>query len=886
MKRNLRIFSIYINIFIFYFLLNSVQSTKEFKTINITNETIIFNITDMPSYYKIGFESDSYIPNYLKIEVKQNILAEKPDNSNLLLSYYQQDSDFKDRKQFSQNSYGNVFIWLNKDQIKKEFYLSIENAKQEPNNYTLTILLKDTVELSLNEQYTYFVTEENKPMNFSIVNDLDSEDITENLIILWAKGNKNINSLIDLPENTQMQKHQKYNVYMIFSEEFNKFSYNFNITGEIGDMINVGSILFNPQDLIISDKLFGDQEVELTGFLKKNFIDSVCYKFKTINTFFEHASYVIYDNVENLEESHQYNYDLKGYDLKCVSFPENIVAEEIFYSIYFTPLDNNNTEIKRINTFSPIQLTGFNYKKYLKNGETIGLMPIMPDGDFNFLTYYVNSLKGKLKVEMHTCENYPLCNIDELKNKKDGIPLQYFNAHSLTFSKNELDENLLSNIKPKKKVLLISCENKNTITFDEVKENDTCLIEANIYTDKNKIFMANNYNYHKFSKKNNEDNFLIPRNDYERIQLNIETLSGNIEIKINSEYSLLEKNNKLIYELRNNENEIEISIVSKNDSVYNIRYYFPEFGLLPPHFVMSGSNYLFVIPNNSDFKEGISFSNYFEKLDNPPDKYFIGIYPLNCEMKMDYILMTFQTLPIDLKWGFHQEILDQNTQNIMGYKINKNDNISDDCFFYFSVFRYENQSVNDNNGIFLENNISQKFVFNQNYSFLKFSYALVENEKDVNIALNLMESEKYKLKLHINDLNLKNDYDISKNETVIIESKHIKEKCQNENQICIISFNLISENIDDDFLVELKVSAEINGSSDNNDNDNNKDINPSDGKINIVLLIVIIVSAIILLALIVIIVIKLKNKKGDNLNSQIESIKGDNQENILSEQNN
>ena len=881
MNRNFRIFSKYINIFLIYFLLNSVQSAQEFKTINITNETIILNITTMPSYYKVRIESDSYLQNYMKIEVKQNNINEEADKSNLLLSYYQQDSDFINRKQFSQNSYGKVFIWLNKDQIKNEFYFSIENPKQELNNYTLTILLKETAELSLDEQYTYYVTGENKQMNFSIVNDLTSEDITQNLISIWAKGNKKIVSSIDIPDNSQMQKHQKYNAYIIFSEEFNKISYNYNITGEVGDMINVGSILFEPQDFIISNKLFGDQEVELTGFLKKDFIDTVCYKFKKINSFFEHASYVIYDNVERLEEIHQYNYNSEEYDLKCVGFPENAMADEIFYSIYFAPLENNNTEIKRINKFSPIQLPGFTYRKILQNGETIGLVPIMPDDDFSFLTYYVNSFKGKLKVEMHTCENYPLCNIDELQNKNDGIPLQDFNAFSLTFSKNELDENLLSNINHKKKILLISCENKNEIQIEDRKENDTCLIVANIYTDKNKILMTMNYNYHKYLKKGNEDKFLIPKNENENIELNIEILSGNIEIKINSEYSLLEKNNKKIYKISNNENEIEISILSKNDSVYNIRYYIPESGPFSPNSVLSGSNYLFVIPNNSDFQEGFLLSNYFEYLDNPPDKYFVGIYPLNCEMEIDYVPLTFIPLPIELKWGFHQEILDQKIKNnIIGYKINKNENISDECFFYLSVFRYDNQSIKDNNGIFLENNVSQKFVFNENFTFYKFSYAYVEKEKDVNIVLNLMKNEKYKLKLLINDLDSKNEYDILKNETVIIKSKDIKKKCQNEQQICIISFNLISENADE-FLVDLKVSSEINSSEDNDDNNDNND--DQKGKINIVVLIIIIAAVLIIVVLIAIIIIKLKNKKGGNINNEIDNFKSDNQKPILSE---
>ena len=201
------------------------------------------------------------------------------------------------------------------------------------------------------------------------------------------------------------------------------------------------------------------------------------------------------------------------------------------------------------------------------------------------------------------------------------------------------------------------------------------------------------------------------------------------------------------------------------------------------------------------------------------------------------------------------------------------------AFFILSVFKYDNQSINDNNGIFLENNVSQKFVFNENYTFFKFSYAYVEKEKDINIVLNLMKNEKYKLKLLINDFNSKNEYDILKNEAVIIESKDIKDKCKNEQQICLISFNLISENTDE-LLVELKVSAEINSSKDKNDNIDGQSTN------NYVVLIIIIVAVILLVVLIAIIIIKIKHKKGDNLNSEIGNNEDDNQKRILSEQDN
>ena len=85
MSRKIGIFLKYMNFFLFYFLLNSVKSTREFKTINITNETISLNIISFPSYYKIRFESDSYIPNYMKIEIKQIISLKK---KTILIFYF------------------------------------------------------------------------------------------------------------------------------------------------------------------------------------------------------------------------------------------------------------------------------------------------------------------------------------------------------------------------------------------------------------------------------------------------------------------------------------------------------------------------------------------------------------------------------------------------------------------------------------------------------------------------------------------------------------------------------------------------------------------------------------------------------------------------------
>ena len=64
--------------------------------------------------------------NYLKILVSsdQNI-----DNINHIISFYQQDQSFSDRKQLSQSFSNSTIMWLTKDQIKADFYFSVQCPK-------------------------------------------------------------------------------------------------------------------------------------------------------------------------------------------------------------------------------------------------------------------------------------------------------------------------------------------------------------------------------------------------------------------------------------------------------------------------------------------------------------------------------------------------------------------------------------------------------------------------------------------------------------------------------------------------------------------------------------------------------------------------------------
>ena len=163
----------------------------------------------------------------------------------------------------------------------------------------------------------------------------------------------------------------------------------------------------------------------------------------------------------------------------------------------------------------------------------------------------------------------------------------------------------------------------------------------------------------------------------------------------------------------------------------------------------------------------------------------------------------------------------------------------------------------------------------------------------------ILNEEKYKLNLFINEKGL-NKYNIIKDEKIIIKLEDIKEICNNEQQMCKISFSLLSENIHNESIIEITInttekkesddssdSDSSNDSDDSNGSDgsnNSNDINNSDN--NYVLIITIIIIVFILVVIIIIFILKFKNKKKDNLNNEIDNIKSDTQEMIISDKDN
>ena len=110
----------------------------EFVILDGQVELTIKNFTDSyqtATNYHFSEDLEVSLPNYIKIELE----SQNPDNK-YIISYYKQDSSFKERDQLSQSISGKSFMWLNKAQIQSGFYLNVE-CSDSPCEYKLNITL-------------------------------------------------------------------------------------------------------------------------------------------------------------------------------------------------------------------------------------------------------------------------------------------------------------------------------------------------------------------------------------------------------------------------------------------------------------------------------------------------------------------------------------------------------------------------------------------------------------------------------------------------------------------------------------------------------------------------------------------------------------------------
>ena len=782
---------------------------------------------------------------YLKIE-----LISKKENIEYVLSYYEKDSTLKDRKQLSQSISGRAFIYLKKAQFNQTFYISVL-SEDSSYDYQLIFSPKEKMELKVGEQYSYYVTEHNKAMEF-FINETPEVQYVQNYLAssnyklsFWARGSKNINATIkELNNQTNINQKKKdgFNAYLLQFENLINLSYTFTVEGNPGDLIKVGTFFFGKDNLC--QTFIKDHKMEIFGFLKKDIMENVLFLTEINGLQLAFDSVDVYDY--SLFQKSIFKKDNGEHNVYEFSLTNE--KNEQFYLFQFSKKNE-----KLFKVYSPLILGG-SYMLHLKKDEKVGLLPMLSENN-NYLTYQITTDNCNHKSSLVNYTDYPLCKNAE---KKETSLLQYYSS-SFTYKNTEYN-NKISPIDHNQKLLELTCQSND------------CKIFVSIFTEKNNITIFPSMNYYRYIRKGSKDNFMIDLTpDINKVEnnikwfINIEVQNGNpSDIKTNlPEKDIIQKNNIILYEQNLTKlRDIPLTIEAKEKNVvYSIMIKKLNFEF------NSQINYLVKYDNNIGDKP-ITFN-----IDKNHLLYFVGFYLFSD----DEFKVENQQNSILKGNAFYQDIKENKNnepEDISAYNITKN-NSKESSLFELSLFKFNNGNLDDS--IILSNNIVHPFMFTEKYSQFKFMYLNADNKNNVKINVNLLnKTKKYKMDLYINN-NKKKSYNFNQTQDISVNSNNFTKV---EYQLNKIEFVITSEEKSVS-TIEIKIEekkAEENTGGNKNDKGNNN---------NLFIIISCSIIGVIVILIIVVIIILCKSKKSyDDLREKVNSVsfkadKNDEEEDLL-----
>jgi hypothetical protein len=335
----------------------------------------------------------------------------------------------KKRIQLGQSFDGKTKVYLAPGQkVENYIFFDLEcDDYESPCEGTIITSNSNSIELKEGEPLSYYVSEENKEMVFS----LTSSSTVANV---WARGQMEI--ITTLSHNNYIKK-DKENYYIV---KGGLNSQTFSVKGTVGDFINVGYIGYTEQKIkeetfYISNSALTVDEFTFIGYLKKGTLNNVCYPMKIrdiprddkavfgVGLIFTKIVYTYLLNEKGEKHlSSENDINNSGMTITsfletalssnkiCISFPPQNITQfssinEIVYSYKLTKgltLKNNN-----FNFYEP-QNRGIFYPRIVEKKSRVAFIP-QNYGQFTKMTMSLYSIFGFPKMTVVDCNTYPKC---------------------------------------------------------------------------------------------------------------------------------------------------------------------------------------------------------------------------------------------------------------------------------------------------------------------------------------------------------------------------------------------------------------------------------------------------------------------------------------------
>ena len=785
-----------------------------------------FDLTEDKKGKEINIPISSFTAQYVLFD----ILGAHNEEHYVLSAYY--DEQKTQRVQLGQSKNGNLKLFLSKDDFKEEVYTFLECNNYENCKGEYSYEFVDEIELSNGEPINYYLSQDETNLKFTInTNGYDNLNI-------WIRGQYNYLSyykseLIFREEEGViiLEKDDNYGHYYLL--EGNKGKVTLNINAYIkGDYINVGYIGYN------NELYYNNSNINttvngpiLTGLLKKNILDEVCFnvqKYKEnipiianglILTKFARIYLVNEDKTNTLDENHL---EVDSFRLIndspdkgskfCVAFPfsqDNNFSdyEELIFTIQFLQFESSNIPY----SFYEPQLNGIPYLRTIP-GKSKSIISYQNNGDFEKITYNMIAIDGPVKMYIQECDNYPMCTYN---NFDLGEAIQPINRFS-TFNLKNNDGYNESPICQKQHLFVVACENN---------EEKFCEFKSLIYKNNDKIILSEDKFFNQYAPQNQENYFQInipSKTNIQGIDIEITPYIGEIEVNTKilekEVFRVLEKNeiNKKLIQIVYNDtskDELHFSVKSLTNTYYTILVTIIRDNSKT---LEAGMTYLLTIdPLN---QENIIKYSINHKESNSP--FMVNFYSLNCQIEVKDIQNNEESSELKKYENFYYQIINSEDPKYNSptydYQINiKSGDISANnlCKIYASGIEGSEEHNDNSKDILVQDNTPQQVIFNNISKSYSFGYVHVDYKKDLLVKFNLKHSAKYKIILFNAHHKSTREETIVGDDLLYFKSSSWEEVCEKE-EICYlhldISLEMAKDNNSDSILEITAKSIDSN----------------------------------------------------------------------------
>ena len=820
----------------------------------ILTQAILCIASTVPIFEKT-FDSNSLtfplnsVENYVKIEVKGSNPA-----TNYVLSAYKSSSSTDKRIQLAQSFNGITTLYLSPEQARSgSILLEIECSDSSSCSGNIKAEELEKIVLKSGEPVNYYVTEETKNMDFLIEIESSSSSSSSSTDIeianVWARGGSISSTLTSADTETKRDKSGDYYLIKNASGEMT-----LNVKAGVGDLINVGFIEYKRETTDSVDfykpttNIYVD-EATITGYLKKNVLEKVCYNVnlraeKEI-LFGYYGTGVIFTKIaesyglfmngtrasdnpkEDVFDSGYFSIHLSKEEVNkgivaCVSFPDPSFEQykdinEIVYTYQFT---SGNSNEKNLNIYEP-QVSGLFYPRMTNKGSVVAFVGTnlhqKIENHFNLMSNF-----GFPVMTVIECTNYPLCSLDEETLKKGISPRNVNRFSSLAYeSKNTGD---LSSISKYQTLLVVRCEEINDIEFDLICSFGTIIEKEHLRIP----LMEDNY-FNQFALEDQTYRYQVQLSGESKVQkifIDVMTFIGEVEVipeLANIPYSMYRAANKIYISVKTegkseNIEGFSFSVKALTKTYYTILVNFGrdekiEEDSLIKNDLQTGIPYLITIdPTKIDSyaiaNKVISFHN--EKYyDQTP--MMVNFNSLNCKMDVGIIYVDQDETTILEEINEFEDfshIYLENSDiryyseryefriNITGFEPSQYKGKL--CKIFTSAVEISSEHGQITRDIIVPDNTPQRVMFeDKKYNHISYGYVLVDFENDLLISFNLKHPAQYKIKLYYENKKRELEEIIVANDVLYLSSTEWEDRCRDKTRICYIQLDITLDQVKD-----------------------------------------------------------------------------------------